>query len=154
MFAMPTLETISDRAGRVVVGWVDHEVLYARFEGGMSADLGTSFASHVALLVAKASGVRYFADASRLTHYDLLARSAFIRMALRCRDRFASFTILTWPTGVGPQEEAVISTLGGAVSFLTDTRSFDVLLSRAAPLAKERIGGKAQSRAVTPPRAR
>src|SRR5688572_9785442 len=61
--AMPTLETISDETGKVVVGWVDDRVLYARFEGGMSADLGARFATHVALLVAKVRGVRYFADA-------------------------------------------------------------------------------------------
>jgi hypothetical protein len=84
------LEVIADGAGTVVLGWVDEAVLYAQLRGALSADLGARFATRLEKLIETTTAIRYFSDARDLTEYDLLARSAFVRVFLANRTRISS----------------------------------------------------------------
>jgi hypothetical protein len=142
-----TIERMRDGEGTVHVGWAGDAVVYARVEGGLSADLGARFAAHVEKLVVGVSGVHYFADGSRMTRYDLLARSAFVRVALANRRRFESFTFLIWPDGVSPAARAFSSAIGGNVELCHELGEFEQRLLRHAPLARYRIDPNAAERA-------
>lgn len=132
-------ERMRDGEGSAMLGWAGDSVIYARVEGGLSAELGARFAAHVEKLVVGASGVHYFADSSRLTRYDLLARSAFVRVALANRRRFESFTFLIWPDEVSPAARAFGSALGHNVELCQELADFEGRLLRYAPLARHRI---------------
>jgi hypothetical protein len=132
---MSSLHVLADTEGSVCVGWVARRVLFAGFEGGLSADLGEEFAAHVGRLVARAKDVKYFSDAHALTNYDLRARRSFVRMALAHRGRFGSFVFRTWPAGIGPASRVLANVLGGSVEFLTTSAGFYQRLAEAAPLA-------------------
>ena len=149
MTIVPSLTVIADAQGTVRVGWVGSGVLYARLERGLSAELGARYAQHVETVVARSSGVRYFIDAHTLTYYDLLARSAFVRLVLANRRKFASLVLLTWAEGIGPAARNVAATLGGSVDILVDALEFDVQLCAAAPLAKQVLDPKIQVPATT-----
>jgi hypothetical protein len=132
-------ELLDDEEGSVAVGWAGDSVIYAMVEGGLSASLGVRFADHVASLVRGLTGVHYFADAALMNRYDLLARSAFVRMALANRRCFASFTLLTWPDGVSPAARAFADALGHDVVMCSLLSDFERRLLRAAPLARQRL---------------
>lgn len=134
-----TFETLRDREGIVRVGWVGHSVIHARFEGSLSAELGVRFAGHLHALVASARGVHCFADTAGLTHYDLLARSAFVRAALANRRSFASFTILTWPSSSSAGAQSLAAALGDDVRVCTERAEFERRLVEVAPLARYRL---------------
>jgi hypothetical protein len=70
----PSLARLADPYGSVSVGWLGHRVLYARFEGTISVELGVSFAQLFAWLVGASTGVHYFSDSSRTSGCDELAR--------------------------------------------------------------------------------
>lgn len=132
-------ETIHDAEGSVTLGWAGDSVIYACMEGGLSAELGARFARELAAMIANFSGVHYFADASNLTRYDLLARSAFVRVALANRRRFASFTLLVWPQVVSPGARALTAALGENVTLCHEVGDFEQRLLELAPLARYRI---------------
>ncbi len=142
-----TFERMRDHEGSAFVGWAGDSVVYARIEGGLSAELGARFAAQVEKLVAGVSGVHYFADSSRMTRYDLLARSAFVRVVLANRRRFQAFTFLIWPDEVSPAARAFASALGGNVELCQDLGEFEQRLVRRAPLARYRIEPNAPERA-------
>jgi len=141
-----TFERMRDDEGSAFVGWAGDSVVFARVDGGLSADLGARFAAHVEKLVVGVSGVHYFADASRMTRYDLLARSAFVRVALANRRRFESFTFLIWPDEVSPAARAFASAIGGTVELCQELGDFEQRLLRHAPLARYRIDPNAPER--------
>lgn len=144
-----TFERMRDDEGSALVGWAGDSVVYARAEGGLSADLGSRFAAQVEKLVVGVSGVHYFADSSRLTRYDLLARSAFVRVVLANRRRFESFTFLIWPDEVSPAARAFASAIGGNVELCQELGEFEQRLLRHAPLARYRIEPNAADRVDT-----
>jgi hypothetical protein len=132
-------EVIQEDAGSVAVGWASESVIYAMVDGALSATLGTRYAEHVQGMVRGRKGVHYFADAALMTAYDLLARSAFVRMALANRRCFDAFTFLTWPDGVSPAAKAFATALGENVTMCSLLADFEGRLLRAAPLARQRI---------------
>lgn len=136
-----SFETASDREGSSHLGWAGDSVLYARFQGGLSAELGARVAVQLQSLISSASAVHYFCDASRLTRYDLLARSAFVRVALANRRRFASFTFLLFGETVSSAARTFAAGLGDGVEFFVDVSEFERKLLRLAPLARHRIEG-------------
>jgi hypothetical protein len=83
--------------------------------------------------------LQYFADATQLTQYDLVARSAFVRVVLEQRKRFAGLTVLTWAEGVSTMAHALVSAVGEPVDILADRSEFEARLLRAAPHARERL---------------
>jgi hypothetical protein len=143
-----TFERMRDHEGSIFVGWAGDSVVYMRAEGGLSAELGARFAAHLEKLVVGVSGVHYFADSSRMTRYDLLARSAFVRVALANRRRFESFTFLIWPDEVSPAAQAFASALGGEVVLCQELGAFEQRLLRHAPLARHRIEPNPPGRAL------
>lgn len=132
-------ELLDDEEGSIAVGWAGDSVIYAMVEGGLSASLGARYAEHVGSLVRGLTGIYYFADLALMSRYDLLARSAFVRMALANRRCFESFTFLTWPEGVSPAARAFSDALGGDVTMCTQLGDFERRLLRAAPLARQRL---------------
>src|SRR5688572_19137 len=89
MVNAPNLRMFSDPEGSVALGWLEEGVLYARFAGALSAPLGRMFAAQLGVMVGSVSSVAYFSDGGLLTHYDLLARSAVIRVMLEHRRKFS-----------------------------------------------------------------
>ena len=132
-------EVLEDDEGSVAVGWAGDSVIYAMVDGGLTAKLGARYAEHVQELVRGKTGIQYFADGALMTRYDLLARSAFVRMALANRRSFDAFTFLTWPDGVSPAAKAFAGALGDNVTMCAVLADFEGRLLRAAPLARQRI---------------
>jgi hypothetical protein len=137
------MRTLADEEGSVAVGWIGESVLYARLTGALSAELGAAYAKEIGTLVAKASAVHLFGDMTALTRYDLLARSAFVRVVLANRQRFGSLTMLTWAEGVSRGARMVMETLGPGTTVLTERSEFDSRLLLAAPLARKVLDAKA-----------
>ncbi|HWA71322.1 MAG TPA: hypothetical protein VG937_03260 [Polyangiaceae bacterium] len=134
-----TLEILKDEEGSVAIGWASDDVLYARLSGGLSAEIGSAFALKLQSLCEQVPTLAYFSDASELSHYDLLARSSFVRVVLANRRKFASLVILTWPEGISPVTRNFVSVLGDPIEVLTDPAEFDAKLLRAAPHGKHRL---------------
>jgi hypothetical protein len=139
LFKPLPFETLRDAEGSVVVGWAGDSVLHARVQGGLSAELGARYAAHIPKLLATQIGVHYFADVTAMTRYDLLARSAFVRMALAHRRAFESFNFLLWPVGLTPVARAFAEALGASAALHTDPEEFERRLARVAPLARYRL---------------
>jgi hypothetical protein len=130
------LQVLADGEGMVLFGWLAEDVLFVRLTGSLSSSMGSRFASRLGSLISRVNCVRYFSDASELTSYDLLAKSAFARVVMEHRRRFASMTMLTWTTASGPTAEALLGTLGVTGEVMTNRRVFETRLFDAAPRAR------------------
>jgi hypothetical protein len=142
-FAAPSdaveFEILCDSVGTIVFGWAAPSVLYTRLEGGLSAQMGQTYASRLGTLVAQNQLLSFFCDCGRLQHYDLLARSAFVRLVLSNRRKFTSLTMLTWAEGVSTALQALVETLGDPIEVLTDRDAFECRLLKVAPLARRKL---------------
>jgi hypothetical protein len=127
---------LSDDHGSASLDWVRDGVLFARTEGSLSARLGAAFARALQSQIQAAPMLHYFGDASRLDQYDLLARSAFMRVVLQDRQKIRTFTLLTWAEGVSSVARAFAELIGPSATILTDRTDFDRRLLRAAPEAR------------------
>lgn len=136
------LEVLSDKDGSVAFGWVAPAVLYTRFGGGFTSRMGFAFATRLGALVAQAQSLCLFCDCSELKYYDLLARSAFARVVLSHRRRFASIVILTWAEAISQSVRSLATTLGEPVEILTDMDAFETRLLRKAPLAMRKLDSR------------
>jgi hypothetical protein len=136
---------LSDDHGSASLDWVADGVLFSRIRGSLSAQLGAAFARALQSQIQAEPFVHYFSDASRLDQYDLLARSAFMRVVLQHRRKITTFTLLTWAEGVSNVARAFVDLIGPAASVLTDPTDFDRRLLRAAP------GARAALDAASPP---
>jgi len=134
LFNPAGLHMLEDRAGAVAYGWIAHRVLYGRFVGSLSAELGTSFVQRLAGLIGQVPCLAYYADASALEAYDLSARARFQRFVLAERPRFVSLTMLTWRGGSGVAARDVAALLPEAMDLVTDPVEFDRLLADVARL--------------------
>ena len=141
-YAAP-LELITDASGSVTFGWVDEGVYYARFSRCLSAQLGEAFAARLRVVAQGSATVRYFGDARALESYDLLARSAFVRVVVEQRRKFESLTLLSW-TG-SDMSPAVVAAVGGAVLITKDPVDFEARLIAAAPGARYKVGAKPEN---------
>jgi hypothetical protein len=147
---LPELEVMRDSEGSIVIGWVGTDVLYAKLSGGLSGRLGSTFAAKLQELVDGKTGIRYFGDTSELEHYDLLARSALLRVLLAKRRSFESFTMLSWAGEIGPRERAFATALGSGVDIVASLDDFEAKLYRLAPTARQRLDPKTWVRRPTP----
>jgi hypothetical protein len=127
---------LSDDHGTASLDWVAEGVLFARTEGSLSAGLGAAFARTLQTQLQGAASVHYYGDSSRLDRYDLLARSAFMRVVLADRRKIQSFTLLTWAEGVSGVAQAFADLMGPSAAVLTDRSDFDRRLLRVAPGAR------------------
>jgi hypothetical protein len=138
------LEVMQDEGGAIHVGWVAPGVLFARLTGGLSAKLGAEFAAHLARLAESVPSLAYYSDASALTRYDLLARSAFVRVVMSQRKKFAEIVLLTWADGVSSTTKAFTAVIGEPITILTHAAAFESRLQRVAPMAGKLISASGQ----------
>ena len=134
LFNPASLGMLEDQQGAIAYGYVAPRVFYARFVGRLSAELGTSYVHQLEAAVGEEPALAYFADASALTQYDLIARTRFARFVVNRRAKFASLVILTWAEGVSPAARAFAASLGGGVQVLTEPLDFERTLANVAPL--------------------
>jgi hypothetical protein len=132
------LVRIGAGSGTIRAGWVGPGVFYARFEGSISADVGSRYAALLTALVRDMRSLGYFVDSSDLASYDLLARSAILQAIMAHRSKFASIVALTWAGGAGPIGRSFAAALGN-VEYVTSRDDFDARLLAAAPFAREQI---------------
>lgn len=137
------LEMLADTVGSVTFGWADHGVFYARFSHSLSARTGKAFAARLSSTARIGKRFKYFADAHALESYDLLARSAFVRVVNEHRRLFEQINILGWRDGeVSP---AFTTALGDAVHVTSDPIEFEARLLGAAPRARTVLSAKPDS---------
>jgi hypothetical protein len=139
------LELLTDATGSVTFGWMDEGVYYARFSHSLSARLGEAFAARLRSAVQSSSGpIKYYADGAALESYDLLARSAFVRVVTEHRRRFESITVLAWSGG--EIDRALVSALGELMVVTKDSIDFEAGLFATVPRARYKLGAKTDSR--------
>jgi hypothetical protein len=127
------LDLLEDRGGAVSCGFIAPRVLYSRFVGDLSADLGMSYVQRLERLLGGVPGLAYFSDYSALNRYDCVAKARFVRFVIQHRVKFACLVMLTWSEGVSPAARTFAATVGEPVSILTDPVEFDQVLSNLAP---------------------
>lgn len=127
------LDLLEDRVGAISYGFIAPRVLYTRFVGSLSAELGTGYVHRVAALLRGVTTCAFFSDASALQQYDCIARTRFVRFVLEQRVKLASLVVLTWSEGVSPAARAFAAVVGEPVAVLTDPAEFDRLLSNVTP---------------------
>jgi hypothetical protein len=137
---------LSDDHGSVSLDWVAPTVLFTRIEGSLSAELGGAFARTLQAQFQSVPMLHYFGDASRLDQYDLLARSAFMRVVLADRRRIQSFSFLTWAEGLSSVAQKFADLIGPTALVLTDRLEFEQRLLRYAPGARVVLDASAQLR--------
>ena len=141
------LEMLADVSGSVTFGWADEGVYYARFSRCLSAKLGEAFAARLRAAVEGTGTVKYFGDARALESYDLLARSAFVRVVSEHRRKFAELNLLSLTDGeINP---AFAQSLGQPLSITKNPSVFEAHLIGTAPRSRIKLGAKPDS-----PRAR
>jgi hypothetical protein len=131
------LELLEDQEGSVGVGWVGDGVLYTHYQGGLSATVGEALAARVTGYLEQVTSLHYFSDASALNHYDLLARSLFVRMVLAHRRKFRSIVMLTWSDGASTVTETLKSVIGEPLEVMTEPQAFSARMMRLAPRADQ-----------------
>ncbi len=135
------MNLVRDSEGSIIYGVVEPNVYYSRFMGKLSARLGATHLNDLQQVLEGGSAVSFFADSSELTSYDLLARSAFVRLLLSHRKRFAEVLILNWAGGATATAQALASTVGEPVEMLEDRHEFERRLTSIAPRALQIIRG-------------
>lgn len=143
--ALLPLQVLTDSHGSVTLGFIRDGVLYARLAGALSAELGTAHARCFESLVSGIPRLRYYADASRVTSYDLLARSALVRVLLAHRRRFTSVVVLTWAEGTSSVTRTLAETFGENMHVSTERAEFDSMLRHVAPEANGMLHQRART---------
>ena len=132
LFNPAGLRMLEDQKGAIAYGYVAPRVFYARFVGQLSATLGSSYVAELDAAVGQVPALAYFADASALREYDLIARAPFARFVADRRVKFASLVILTWAEAIGPTARAFADSLGERVQILTCPLEFERALTNVA----------------------
>ncbi|MFZ5894622.1 MAG: hypothetical protein ACOY0T_26405 [Myxococcota bacterium] len=136
---IPGLAALRDAEGQVAIGWLASSVLYVRFSGVLSAELGARYTGYLHAAVLGVTSLQLFADSRDLASYDLLTRSAFVRVVLANRKKFTALVMLGWPGGVTAATRALVATLGQPSEIVTDIRQFETKLFAAAPSARSKL---------------
>ena len=136
MKLLSPLEIIKVDDGSLAIGWVGDRVFYAKTVGGFSVELCLAHSVRLDRAVRQQGVLAHFLDASLMTHYDLLARSALVRGLLGHRNDFTPLVILAWAGGVTSATAAFAAAIGDAATIVTDPVDFDQRLRQRAPLAQ------------------
>lgn len=137
------LELLADAAGSVTFGWADEGVYYARFSRSLSSRLAETFADRLSTGLTGASRVSYFADARELESYELLARSAILRVLKEHRDKLEHIDLLWW--GGSAPNEVIRAELGDVLHVTLDAEDFEARLCARAPDARTKLVAKPDS---------
>jgi hypothetical protein len=135
LFNPAGLGMLEDQRGAIAYGYVAPRVFYARFVGQLSATLAANYVERLEAAVGQLPALAYFADASALREYDLVARTHFARFVANCRVKLASFVVLSWAGGIGPAARAFSASRGEPVRILTCPLEFERALANVAPTA-------------------
>jgi len=145
------MNLVRDSEGSIIYGLLEPHVYYSRFTGKLTARLGTGHLNDLQQAVDAGSGISYFADASELVSYDLLARSALVRLLLGHRKRFAEVLLLNASSAgaahaspsasASSSVQALAATVGKPVAMVDDRNEFERRLSTASPRALSVIRG-------------
>jgi len=137
------MNLVRDAEGTISFGLVEANVYFSRFSGKLSARLGTAHLTDLQQALENGAGVSYFADASELSSFDLLARSAFVRLLLSNRKRFSEIVVLNWISGAANTGQTLAATVGEPVVMLEDRHEFEHRLLSAAPRAVQLVRANA-----------
>jgi hypothetical protein len=133
------LKKLFDSDGTITLGWIAESVLWARFSGHLSGSLSEQYVAELERRLVGARRIRFFVDASALSSFDLLGRTAALRVLLTNRQRLASVCMLNWRGGTSPLGHSIASAMGGSMQAVTQRPIFEALLQQQAPLAGLRI---------------
>ena len=131
------LELLTDAAGSVTFGWADEGIYYARFTRSLSARLGEALANRLCASLPATGTIECFADGRALESYDLMARSAFMRVLTEHRHRFELISVLAWAGA--EMNSAYLDTLGQAIVVTRDAVEFETRLLTVAPRARAKL---------------
>ncbi len=140
------LELLTDASGSVTLGWLAEGVFYARFSRSLSAQLGAAFAARLRAALQAGAPIRYYGDARALESYDLLARSAFVRVVSEHRKRFQRLKVLAWPADV----DSLTRVLGVGAEVTSDVVEFESALFASSPQARQKLDSRPDVRARWP----
>jgi hypothetical protein len=132
------LEMLADASGSVSFGWADEGVYYARFARSLSARLGEAFAARLRSALLATERIQYFGDARAVESYDLVARSAFVRVVAEHRSKFQQLNLLWWDGE--DMGGACIASLGQPLYITRDVIDFESRLLEVAPRARSKLG--------------
>jgi hypothetical protein len=132
---MTILERLSDPAGSVVFGWLDANVLYARFERTISEKVGTHFAQRFTSLVGETVAVHYFCDAGEVVSFELGAFDGIVDAMLSKRAQFKLIVVRPWAGALEARAQTLPESIG-CFEYVRSGPEFDARLRAAAPLAK------------------
>jgi hypothetical protein len=130
-------KVIQDAEGSVTLSWLTPGVLYARYERALSAELGKAVAATLYAQVSRVDACEAYLDTSKLTSYDLVARSAFIEVVRQHREKLTALVILPWKAGVSKASRDVLKALGEPTEIVADRNEFDLRLLRIEPSAPQ-----------------
>lgn len=133
------MNLVRDAEGTISFGLVEAGVYLSRFSGKLSARLGAAHLNDLQQALDAGASVSYFADASELTSFDLLARSAFVRLLLSNRKRFSEVVVLNWAGTASMGGHALAEAIGEPVVMIEDRHEFEHRLITAAPRAVQLI---------------
>jgi hypothetical protein len=137
MYSSP-LELLTDASGSVTFGWADEGIYYARFTRSLSARVAQAFANRLCAALPATGTIECFADGRALESYDLLARSAFVRVVTEHRRQFERISVLAW-AGAETKSRS-LGVLGDAVIITRDAAEFETRLLTVAPRARAKLG--------------
>ena len=144
------MNLVKDAEGAISFGLVEAGVYFARFTGKLSERLGMAHLNDLQQALEASPTIAYFADSSDLTSYDLLARSAFVRLLLSNRKRFSEVVILNWAGGASSTGQALAASVGEPVVMLSDRHEFDHRLAMVSGRALQALRVGATPHAAAP----
>lgn len=127
------LDVLDDGSGAVAFGLISKRVLYARFVGMLSTDLGATYAARVERLVASRAPLACFGDASGLRLHGSSAKARLLRFALAQCEWFPTFVLLTRKVRLAPWARFRAIGRAEALTVLSDPVEFELWLSNVAP---------------------
>ncbi|HEU4582166.1 MAG TPA: hypothetical protein VFS67_28115 [Polyangiaceae bacterium] len=130
-------ETMADRDGCVVIGWLVPGVLWAKFAGHMNEPVCVAYASRLSEILKPTSGVRFFVDSSEMQSCDWAARNAALCALLENAGHLAQVFASEWADELNPTSRQIMAMFGSSVHVLPDRVEFDAKLREAAPQAHE-----------------
>ena len=130
-------ETLADRNGCVVFGWLVPGVLWCKFAGHLSEALCAAHASRLSEILKSTSGVRYFLDSSALESCDPAGRNATLCALMENAGHLARVVASEWADELNPTSRIMMQAFGSSVQLVSNYREFEVQLLEAAPAARE-----------------
>jgi hypothetical protein len=130
-------ETLADREGCVVIGWLVPGVLWAKLAGHLNEAVCVAYASRLSEILKPTSGVRFFVDSSELQSCDWAARNVALCALLENAGHLSQVVSSEWADELNPSSRQIMASFGSSVHVLPDRAEFDVKLHEAAPQARE-----------------